>query len=239
MKTYRSHAGPFAERPFYEDEELEIIATDELRKAGLLPSRPSPVRIDRFVEKRFNLVPEYGDLGHGILGFTQFGAKGPEAVVLARFLAEEGSRSSERRLNSTLAHEAGHMLLHGHLFILERSGSSQRLIDDDLDEANQRILCRTDSDSTPDVGRARYDGRWWEYQANQMIGRLLMPRGLVNMALNPVLEPVGGLGATALDPGRRDEAGLLLADVFEVNPAAAHVRVNKLFPAENAGQLPL
>ncbi len=239
MKTYRSQGGPFAERPFYEDEELEIIATDELRKAGLLPSLPSPVRIDRFVEKRFHLVPEYDDLGHGILGFTQFGDKGPEAVVLARFLAEEGSQTSERRLNSTLAHEAGHMLLHSHLFILERSGSTRRLIDDDLDEVNRRILCRTDSDSTPEVGRSRYDGRWWEYQANQMIGRLLMPRGLVTVALNPVLEPVGGLGSTALDEGRRDEAARLLADAFEVNPAAARVRLGKLFPAVAAGQLPL
>lgn len=239
MRTYRSQAGPFAERPFYEEEELEIIATDELAKTGLLPASPSPVRIDRFVEKRFHLVAEYDDLAHGILGFTQFGANGPEAVVLARFLAEEGSRTSERRLNSTLAHEAGHMLLHGHLFTLERRGASPRLLDDDLDEANRRILCRTESDNARDVERPRYDGRWWEYQANQMIGPLLMPRRLVSVALNPVFETVGRLGATVLDPGRRDEATRLVADVFEVNGAAARVRIDKLFPPANAHQLPL
>ena len=236
MRTFKSQAGPFAERPYYEDEELEVIAADELRKVGLMPGSPSPVRIDRFIEKRFGLVVEFDDLAHGILGFTQFGATGAEAVVLALALAEEGSRSSERRLNSTLGHEAGHMLLHGHLFYLERSSASPRLLDDDLDEANQRILCRPEADNSAE-GRPRYDGRWWEYQANQMIGPLLMPRALVSVAIEPLQERVGQLGVAGLERHRRDEAGRLLADVFDVNPAAARVRLDKLFPLASESQL--
>ena len=35
---------------------------------------------------------------------------------------------AERRMNSTLAHEAGHMLLHGHLFALERRAGARPLL---------------------------------------------------------------------------------------------------------------
>lgn len=241
MKTYRSQAGPFAERPYYEEQELESIATDELRKVNLMPVSPGPVRVERFIEKRFGVVPQYDDLPESILGFTRFGKKGPDAVVLARVLADEGTLVSERRLNSTLAHEAGHMLLHSHLFFLERGGAPLPLLDDDLDEANQRILCRIDiiGPSNEGPNRPRYDGRWWEFQANQMIGPLLMPRSLVRAALEPMLVPSGGLGATTLDPSRGHDATRLLADVFAVNPAAARVRLGKLFPAPGGAQLPL
>ena len=83
--------------------------------AGLVFSRQpqKPIRVDRFIEKRYRIVPQYEDILDGILGFTRFGAKGPEEVVVSRSLSEEGSRVAERRMNSTLAHEAGHMLLHG------------------------------------------------------------------------------------------------------------------------------
>ena len=43
--------------------------------------------MDRFIEKRFNIVPQYDDVPDGILGFTKFGTKGPEAVVVSRSLA--------------------------------------------------------------------------------------------------------------------------------------------------------
>ena len=45
-------------------------------------------------------------------------------------------------MNSTLAHEAGHMLLHGHLFALQRRAGTRSLFEDDLDEERQTILCR-------------------------------------------------------------------------------------------------
>lgn len=237
MRTYKSSTGPFAERPFFDDAELEAVACDELVKAGLLPGTPSAVRIERFIEKRFKVVPEFDDLPHGILGFSQFGAKGVEAVVLARALAEQGSRSSERLLNSTLAHEAGHMLLHSHLFYLERRSANLRLLDEDLDDTNQRILCRMEAQASSNDSRTRYDGRWWEYQANQMIGPLLMPRELVSVLVEPLCAPAGSLGAVNMDQDRRVDAARLLADGFDVNPAAARVRLDKLYPPVSAAQL--
>ena len=49
----------------------------------------------------------------------------------------------------------------------------------------------------------------------------------------------GRLGVTGLDETRRDEATRLLADLFDVNPVVARIRVGGLFPATAKGQLPL
>src|SRR5260370_40233565 len=118
MKTYRSKSGPFTEQPSYEPAEVESICLDELQKVNLYPASPSPIRIDRFVEKRFGIVPTYEDLPSGLLGFTRFGSKGVEEIVVAKALDDEGTHPAERRLMTTLAHEGGHGQLHAHLFVL-------------------------------------------------------------------------------------------------------------------------
>ena len=237
----RMQSGPFVERPYYEDSDIESIVTDELNKVGLLPTSPAPIRVDRFIEKRYLIVPQYQDVRDGILGFTRFGAKGPEEVVVSRSLSEEGSRVAERRMNSTLAHEAGHMLLHGHLFALECRAGTRSLLRDDLDEKKQTILCRpgTVGFLNESASTHRYDGSWWEFQANKVIGVLLLPRQLVNEALDSLLLPPGSLGIRLLDDTRREEAVHGLADVFDVNPAVARIRVEELFPASAKGQLTL
>ena len=154
MRMLRTQSGPFVERPYYEDADIESIAIDELSKVDLLPATPQPIRVDRFIEKRYGIVPQYEDVPDGILGFTRFGPKGPVEVVVSRSLSEEGTRVAERRMNSTLAHEAGHILLHGHLFALERRAGARSLFGDDLDEKKQTILCRpgTVADSPEGTG---------------------------------------------------------------------------------------
>ena len=118
MKTIRRSGR--SEQPYFKDTEIDRIAVEELLGAGLLPSKPEPIRIERFVEKRFGLARvSYEELPTTVLGYTQFSRKGVEAVFVSRALAEEGTRVSERRINSTLAHEAGHGLLHAYLFMLD------------------------------------------------------------------------------------------------------------------------
>src|SRR6185437_5356796 len=109
---------PFSERPFYSDSEIERTCTTELSWQSLLPTFASPIRIDRFIEKRFKLVPTYEDLGDGVLGLTRFTAHGVAEIAISRRLDDEVGRVSERRIRTTLAHEAGHCLLHAHLFTL-------------------------------------------------------------------------------------------------------------------------
>src|SRR5437879_1559256 len=139
MKTFRAKSGPFTEQPFYEAAEIEAICTDELRKLNLYPSEPAPVRIDRFIEKRFGIQPTYADLPTGLLGFTRFGKKGVEEIVVAKALDDEGTTPSERRLRSTLAHEGGHGLVHAHLFAFGTRPDT--LFGDGLASEAPKILC--------------------------------------------------------------------------------------------------
>ena len=73
-------------------------------------------RIERFIEKKFGLIPEYLSLPAGVLGYTVFGPSHPTRMVIDRGLAETDSIVAQRRINTTLAHEAGHCIFHTQLF---------------------------------------------------------------------------------------------------------------------------
>src|SRR5690348_14231911 len=119
MKTIRSKSGPFSERPHFQASEIDHICVDELRKAGLYPNSPQAIRVDRFVEKRFGVAAEYEDLPTGVLGYTRFSKNGVEAIVISPALDAEKGKVAERRIRTTLTHEAGHGLLHAYLFALD------------------------------------------------------------------------------------------------------------------------
>jgi hypothetical protein len=236
MKSYRANAGPFATRPFYKTSAIEAICTDELLAVGLYPKSPEPIRIDRFVEKRFNITHDYEDLPENFLGYSLFGPNGVERIVVAKFLDDDPSKQAERRLRTTLAHEAGHVLLQGHLFAL--GDQAQNLFDDSVTMDSPRILCR-DFPGIASSGQRRYDGRWWEFQANSAIGPLLLPRPLVRTALQPLLETRGMMGSQILATENRAEAVQKLTEIFDVNPVVARIRLAETFPETDAGQLTL
>ena len=227
MKTFRTRAGPFKERPYYTDREIETTCTDELCNVGLFPSSPQPIRIERFVEKRFGITPIYEDLPDGLLGFTKFGPKGVEGISVSKLLAEEGSKPAERRINTTLAHEAGHGLLHAYLFALGKQTQALSLFGESVDRKQMKLLCRTGGVQGVQESetKAGYDGRWWEYHANRVIGALLLPQSLVHEALKSVLTERGMLGTKVLEFARREEAVRILVDVFDVNPIVGRIRL--------------
>jgi hypothetical protein len=233
MRHIRSKRGPFSDRPHFKLSEIEQICIEALTEVDLYPTGPEPIRIDRFIEKRFGIAPEYQALPDGVLGFTKFGSSGVEAIVIAKVLDQGKAKVDERRLRSTLAHEGGHGLLHAHLFQL---GEKPKSLFDDSD-TTPRILCR-DVPDAPRVARG-YDGRWWEFQANKAIGGLLMPRRLVERALvaGKFCNEAGNLGQLVLSPEKREAATRALADVFEVNPAVARLRLDDVFPKKNEAQL--
>ena len=236
MKTYRSARGPFAERPVYTAQEIETICAEELKKVNLFPSTPQVVRIERFIEKRFGVCPEYDDLPEGLLGFTKFGLKGVEKIVVAKDLADAPDRVAERRISTTLAHEAGHGLLHAHLFVVGMESSS--LFNADVDHKAAKILCRNDAVSGIQK-RSTYDGRWWEFQANQTIGALLLPKSLVEQCLDQIVTTTGSFGIRQLKSENREQAVKLLSDVFDVNPIVARIRAEQLYPQQQETQLTL
>lgn len=223
MKTIQTHKGPFKKRPYYEQHEIEQTCANELHALNLLPKNPEPIRIDRFIEKRFGITPEYRDLPVGVLGYSQFGKKGVEAIVVAKSLDSDSAKSSERRLRTTLAHESGHVLLQGHLFALGKKPVS--LFNDGINEP--QILCRESCDGSH---QHAYDGKWWEFQANQTIGPLLLPKILVEEVIDTFLMDLDIFGTRSLPPDQRDKAVQLLAEIFNVNPAAAKTRLDILYP---------
>ena len=233
MKTIRS-TGLFSERPYFREDEIERTATEELRGTGLLPGAPAPVRIERFVEKRFGISVQYDELPDGVLGFTQFSKNGVKAIVVSSALCDERSRVAERRINSTIAHEAGHALLHAYLFLVDSFPHS--LFDDERDVTPTKILCR---DAPRTAGSSGYDGRWWEYQANQIMGALLLPRTLVVECVKPHTVQEGVLGVTRLPDASRRQATLLVAETFEVNGRLAELRLEKVYQVRDKDQLTL
>jgi hypothetical protein len=231
MKPF--HSGASSKQPYFTPSQIDQICRDELSTEGLLPASPEPIRIDRFIEKRFKVSPQYEDLPDGVLGFTRFGKNGVKAVVVAAALDAEGGKVAERRVRTTLAHEAGHGLLHAHLFALNEI--PLHLFNRESHTGDQ-ILCRDVQNDEKKSGR--YEGRWWEYQANRAMAGLLCPRELVQQAVKPFLQPAGLLGVEVLDVSQRDASARALADIFDVNPVVARIRINEMFPAET-GQMHL
>ncbi|MEI6042511.1 MAG: hypothetical protein WCQ00_03015 [bacterium] len=230
MRSSRSFSGPTKERPFYKLEEIEEICDAELIKLNLMPENPEPIRIDWFVEKRFKTTPQYERLPDGILGFTKFGANGVENIVVDSKLDEEGTVVSERRVRTTLAHEAGHGLLHAYLFVV--GVKTKKLFDDSHDDT-LRVLCR---DIKGVESNTKYNGQWWEYQANRAMAALLLPRILVGKAIVPYLVSRGVFGIMALDQNKKDEAISALSDIFNVNPVVVKFRLEEMYPLTDSQQ---
>lgn len=224
-----SSTGRSRNRTYYSRDEIDRICVDALESVGLYPRVPEPIRIDRFIEKRFGVSAAYEDLGPGILGMTKFGRTGVQAVIVSQRLDNENSQVSERRIRSTLAHEAGHGLLHEHLFAPDETMP----LFGDCTPTGIRVLCRDE----PHTGsQTSHQGNWWEYQANRAIGSLLLPRGLVGIALEEFSISSGGLGLTHVDRGRRLEATSCLAETFDVNPVVARIRFDELYQGDLAAQ---
>ena len=228
MRTYRSQKGPFQEGLFFSKEEIERICVDELRSVGLLPTTPQEIDIDRFVEKRF-VTPRYEDLGEGILGLTKFGKNGVQEIVVNSRMEEESTRSAERRVRSTLAHEAGHGLLHTHLFVL--ANLQNPLFDGE--GGTPKVLCRDEKDV---ASQKSYNGKWWEFQANRAIGSFLLPTHLFQQVLEPFMVSSGGLGLKMFDESKRESAERELAEVFNVNPRVARIRIEEFYSRSEALQ---
>lgn len=222
MSAMQSFQHTGGRRPYFTDAQFERICASELRAMDLYPDAPSPVRIDRFVEKRFGLTPIFDDLPQGVLGYTEFDSTGPAAIYVSRSLSEEGTRTSERRVTSTLAHEAGHALLHAPLFAADPEQAVQ-LFEHHTDVTSSRIMCR-------DAGRQAYDGHWWELQANRVMACLMLPKELVHLALEELRVRRGALGIPVLEDEQRARAARLVSETFDVSLQAAQIRLDVLVP---------
>lgn len=231
MRSLLANSGPFTERLFFTESEIERMCECALREAGYYPSEPSKVNIDRFIEKHFDVSPQFEDLPEGVLGYSCFGGDGMISMHISTALTNEGTRVAERRVNTTLAHEAGHGLFHSYLFSLAEAGLE--LFESDPDVTRTRILCR--DENSP---QQKSNGRWWEIQANMAIGPLLMPRSLAVEAVKPLLTSTGLLGIGVVPEEKRENVVATLSDIFDVNPVVARIRLEGIVKP-SGGQLSL
>ncbi|MBV8969794.1 MAG: ImmA/IrrE family metallo-endopeptidase [Verrucomicrobia bacterium] len=142
-----------------------------------------------------------------------------EAILVSRSLEERNTIPARRRVRSTVAHEAGHGLLHGSLFKEDNFP--------DLGVNQRRILCRSD-DILVETQRS-YRGRWWEFQANQAIGSLLLPRSLMHAFLDQSGIKFDSSGNRILNPVQLESLAKTAAVTFDVNPIVARIRLDALF----------
>ena len=226
MRKVPTPSGPYPFQLYFEDlGEIDEICLEALKIQSLLPSRPAPIRIERFVEKQFKTPLIYEDLGPEYLGCTIFNSSGAvEAILISRSLEEQNTMPARRRVRSTVAHEAGHGLLHGSLFM---DSNSADLLNGTVGKNHRRILCRSE-DILVDTQRS-YAGRWWEFQANQAIGSLLLPRLLMNAFLDQSGITPASVESRILTSAERDLLVKKAAVTFDVTPVVVRIRLDSLF----------
>jgi hypothetical protein len=140
------------------------------------------IDVDTVVEHGLKADLDYIPLPVGILGQTHFYPNGMVRIELSRELAERSETDvvARRRLRSTLAHECGHVVCHTSLHV----GDTETLSlfpEGILSQSNaEPIMCREDRIDF------RYQGEWWEYQANQCMAALLLPRSLFSESTREV-----------------------------------------------------
>jgi hypothetical protein len=228
MRHGWSDSNRFGQTLYFTKGQIDSMCEQELKKAGCFPDEPSPIRIDRFIEKTYSKI-EYIDLGAGILGCTQFSAKGKIERVIVSASLDSDEKITERRLRSTLAHEAGHCMLHPILFI--QDGLQSTFMNENVLLARaMKFMCRADGIHAEPERKKNVAGEWWEYQANRAIGGFLLPKRLVNSAIKHLLLQSAFAGVVSVIPQKRAEAIKTLSELFEVNPKVAEIRINEMYP---------
>jgi hypothetical protein len=217
---------------YLKKDEIDQMCEDALREAKFLPDEPATIKIDQFIESYFKCNLDFGtDLGADVMGLTLFSPKGAPILVGVSPTLCDGTQVNDRRIRTTLAHEAGHCLFHPILFMPNIDTSS--LFGTNVDVKNHRILCRQQDFE----GGQRYDGRWWEFQANCAIGGFLLPKQLFRTACEKYLVSVGSLGMKEMPLERREIAAREMSVVFDVNPKVVTIRLNNLFPVSRQPEL--
>jgi len=176
VKWYKSADGD--QRIWYEQDEIELIATDELRRAHLYPTPISPVvDLEQFIEKHLrSKLDQYATLPDDVLGATEFTPGERPRVQINRALTasavDEPVAGAFGRWRATMAHEGSHILLHRVLFDL--NPGQTMLFDVPVAESARLRLLRCLHRNI--VGRG--GGDWREVQANRGMAALLMPQAL-------------------------------------------------------------
>lgn len=239
MKIIKDKTGTFPRRLWFDDGEIEEIAVrhrqDSIRMIGRIDD--PALEVDKFIEvylpkalKTDIVLDPYADLqrteGPEVLGASYFADR--LEVKVDKSVTEEAERVNQwGRYNATVMHEAGHCILHSVIF--QRDPNQQALFHF---AGTKKISClqRTIEGS--------YTGEWWEYQANQMMANLLMPRELFLAYFEMERNAYGIKDNGELMKKRHlfDAVVGYLARTFQVSRQAVTIRLHELKQISNPRQ---
>lgn len=225
MKWYKSADGE--QRIWYEQDEIEEIAADELRRAELFPTLEAPiVDLEKFIESHLHAkLDQYGVLPADVLGSTEFEPGEPPRVQINRDLTtsavDEPRAGAFGRWRATMAHEGCHILLHRVLFELH---PDQAILFDmpSKPSAGSRLMRCLQRNI---VGRG--GGDWREVQANRGMAALLMPRQLFTAVVGQEMAAMGAASVETATEAARALAGRMAARCA-VSREAASIRLETL-----------
>lgn len=233
MKQYRGRAGD--ERLWFEPSEIETMMESELRKAALLPTDDAPaVNLEVFIERHLKArLDQHADLDAGVLGVTEFFEGRPPRISINKDLTgsalddDESPPGQFGRWRATLAHEAGHVILHRCLFEFAVGNMSLFGSSGDGGRQLQRCLKRD----------ATYAGTgdWREVQANQAMAALLMPKTFFMRVARAEIAKVFGDRET-IPFGDEDRVAARVAPILEVSRQAARIRLTTVGLVEPKAQ---
>jgi hypothetical protein len=236
MQWYQGPEGD--QRIWYEPDEIERIAEDELRRASLMPSLSEPVTdLERFIEGHLKAeLDQYAELPDDVLGLTQFQAGRRPVVSINSKLTESAEADVANpgtvgRWRATMAHEASHILLHRYLFDPEMAQLAGAQVGSNAPGERAGLMRCLHRDvvpvSTQDTSQARRRRDWREIQANRGMAALLMPdRPFKRLAF----QQMANLGLTTVSTGTTaaDTLTAAMAEIFNVSKQAAMIRLETL-----------
>jgi hypothetical protein len=228
MRQYRGPDG--AERLWFEPSEIERMMEAELRKAGLMPTDGAPaVKLEPFIERHLNAkLDQHAKLDPRVLGVTEFFECKPPLVSINKDLTgsavdeDESAPGMLGRWRATLAHEAGHVLLHRSLFEFAVGNMSLFGAKQGEGEKGRQLHRCLKRDLAHGGG-----GDWREIQANQAMAALLMPKPFFQrIARAEIDKEFPGVGKIPF--GGEDRIVAKLAGPLEVSKQAARIRLTTL-----------
>lgn len=221
MKTYRSPDGE--QRIWFEDDEIDQIMKDELRRAKLMPDATSSVvDLEAFIEDHLKAtLDHFATLDPNVLGLTEFMPRKPPAVRINKDLSGSAMDTDwcppgvEGRWRATLAHEAAHVVLHRRLFEFDENQTTLFADERPASDGPQLLRCLK-----RDVAHRVRTSDWREVQANKGMAALLMPK--------PVFVKAARAASVGTSPATIDVATRTLATQFGVSRQATTIRLRAL-----------
>ncbi len=232
MRRYRAANGKA--QLWFAQGEIERIIECELTSSGLMPTVAEPVvDLERFVERHLSVaLDHYAELDSDVLGTTEFFRGKGARISINRDLTgsaldnRKPSVGTRGRWRATLAHEAGHVILHRKLFDvgLPPGAGGRRSLR--MERHRQQCL-KSNVPHSDDV-----DPR--EYQANQAMAVLLMPRGVfLEIAREEISRAFPG--CDRVPPGSELRLAVRIARRLEVSRQAAAIRMSTLGLSSSPG----